>query len=124
MSRRDRFAPERPVPEPPAHEAQLRPRAEMRAVEIAPDMVVLSFSLEAPSHEAPLLAALTVAQREVVLMALAGQSDAAIAEARRCSRHTVSSQLQSAYRRLGVCSRAELAARLASEGAADDLPID
>jgi DNA-binding CsgD family transcriptional regulator len=54
---------------------------------------------------------LTSAEREVALLALAGKSNNEIAEARHCSVRTVANQLQSVFRKLGIRSRAELAAK-------------
>jgi DNA-binding CsgD family transcriptional regulator len=55
---------------------------------------------------------LSPAEREVVRAALAGKTDAAIARARGRSPRTVANQLRSAFHKLGVSSRGELAARL------------
>lgn len=54
---------------------------------------------------------LTSAEREVALLALGGKSNNEIAEARHCSVRTVANQLQSVFRKLGIRSRAELAAK-------------
>jgi len=54
---------------------------------------------------------LTSAEREVALLALEGKSNHEIAEARHCSVRTVANQLQSVFRKLGIRSRAELAAK-------------
>jgi DNA-binding CsgD family transcriptional regulator len=53
---------------------------------------------------------LTAAEREVARMAVEGCSDAEIAARRGTSRSTVANQLGRIYRKLGVASRAELAA--------------
>ena len=58
-------------------------------------------------------ARLTPREREVAAMAAAGQSSKAIAEQLFVSPRTVESQLHRAYEKLGVSSRAELAAALA-----------
>jgi len=55
---------------------------------------------------------LTDAEHAVVARLLQGLTTAQIARARGVSRATVSSQLQSIYRKLGVTSRAELACAL------------
>ncbi len=55
---------------------------------------------------------LTEAEREVVGLLLQGFTTARIAAARGVTKATVSSQLQSIYRKLGVASRAELACKL------------
>lgn len=54
---------------------------------------------------------LTLAERQVVAQVLRGRSNAAIARARRTSSRTVANQLAAIYRKLGVSSRWELAAR-------------
>jgi DNA-binding CsgD family transcriptional regulator len=53
---------------------------------------------------------LTVAEREVAAAAVAGRSNREIAAARGASTRTVANQLASIYRKLGINSRAELAA--------------
>jgi len=55
---------------------------------------------------------LTSAERQVVTGVLNGRSNAAIATARRTSCRTVANQLAAIYRKLGVSSRWELAARV------------
>ncbi|HEX2869872.1 MAG TPA: LuxR C-terminal-related transcriptional regulator [Polyangiaceae bacterium] len=59
---------------------------------------------------------LTQAERQVVAGVLSGRTNAAIAKARRTSSRTVANQLACIYRKLGVASRWELAARSASLG--------
>jgi DNA-binding NarL/FixJ family response regulator len=56
---------------------------------------------------------LTHAERQVVAGVLNGRTNAAIATARRTSCRTVANQLAAVYRKLGVSSRWELAARSA-----------
>jgi DNA-binding CsgD family transcriptional regulator len=53
---------------------------------------------------------LTPAEREVAAAAVAGQSNEMIAAARGAAVRTVANQLASIYRKLGINSRAELAA--------------
>jgi DNA-binding CsgD family transcriptional regulator len=55
---------------------------------------------------------LTPAEADVVAQVLDGSSAVAIAAARGTSVRTINKQLEAAYRKLGVSSRAELAARL------------
>ena len=55
---------------------------------------------------------LTPAERMIALDAAAGLSNATIAARRRRSVRTIANQLASIYRKLGVGSRAELAAHL------------
>ncbi len=75
-------------------------------------LVVLSYVV--PTDDAPLGGdALTAAEREVLALLLAGRRNAEIARARRTSLGTVSKQIDAVYRKLGVHSRTELAARLA-----------
>lgn len=69
--------------------------------------LVLSF----PVATAALPEQLTDAERVVLRELLAGKSNAEIADARGTSPRTVANQISSLYRKLGVASRAELAAR-------------
>lgn len=55
---------------------------------------------------------LSDSEQQVVLAVLAGRSNLEIAKARGTSIKTVANQLQAVYRKLGVGSRDELAARL------------
>jgi DNA-binding CsgD family transcriptional regulator len=64
------------------------------------------------------LARLTAAEREVALLAVQGATDADIAARRGSAERTVANQLRSVFEKLGVHSRAELAASLAG-GSAD-----
>lgn len=59
---------------------------------------------------------LTCAERQVVTGVLDGRTNAAIATARRTSSRTVANQLAGIYRKLGVSSRWELAARVGRSG--------
>ena len=70
-------------------------------------VAILSFDVD----DADKTSELTLAEREVALLALAGKSNQDIAEARHCSVRTVANQLQSVFRKLGIRSRAELAAK-------------
>jgi len=56
---------------------------------------------------------LTSAEREIVRALLSGKSNAEIARERGSAERTVANQVASAYRKLAVRSRAELAARCA-----------
>ena len=58
------------------------------------------------------LSTLTPAERAVARDAIAGLSNAEIAKKRRRAIRTIANQLASIYRKLGVGSRAELAAQL------------
>jgi DNA-binding CsgD family transcriptional regulator len=55
---------------------------------------------------------LSAAERAVVTAALAGKTNGEIGRERRTSARTIANQLASAYRKIGVQSRGELAARL------------
>ncbi|MDX2088344.1 MAG: helix-turn-helix transcriptional regulator [Kofleriaceae bacterium] len=64
-----------------------------------------------PQAHRPTLAVLSASEREVIEGALRGLTSREIAELRGSSSRTVENLLASAYRRLGVASRKELAAR-------------
>lgn len=76
------------------------------------EYLVLAFPI-APSHAEDDCNhfTLTLAERAVAAAAAAGRSNQAIAAERGVSARTVANQLASIYRKLGVASRAELAAR-------------
>ncbi len=81
-------------------------RARLRAFEMAgADLAVSAF----PDLDG-VLAPLSESERDVVLRLLAGHTNRAIGRARGTSERTVANQLASAYARLGVSSRSELAA--------------
>jgi DNA-binding NarL/FixJ family response regulator len=71
------------------------------------EIVVVSMPIEAPTAG---LAELTEAEREVARRVLAGESNREIATRRGVSERTVANQVQAIFRKLGVQSRAELAA--------------
>ena len=71
------------------------------------EVVVFSWSTE--SSAALEGRGLTSAELAVARMAVAGLTDTQIAAVRGCSVRTVGKQLGAAYRKLGVCSRRELA---------------
>lgn len=75
----------------------------------AMEVVVFSYRLENPS-----LDALTATERDVVLHAYQGLSNAEIAAVRKRSVRTIANQLAHAFRKLGVQSRRELVALLSS----------
>lgn len=58
------------------------------------------------------LSSLTPSERDVALRASSGESNREIARGRGTSERTVANQLASIFEKLGVGSRAELAARL------------
>ena len=70
---------------------------------------MLSFPLGGGRPGVPL----TLAERDVLVRALGGATNAEIAVGRGSSRRTVANQLGSIFKKLGVCSRAELAQRWA-----------
>jgi len=74
------------------------------------ELVIFSYRLEHPSLEV-----LTEAEREVVLEAARGLSNLEIAKRRNRSVRTIVNQLASAFRKLGIRSRSELAARLSRD---------
>jgi DNA-binding CsgD family transcriptional regulator len=75
-------------------------------------LLIASYPLDEPR----LPETLSRAEREVVAAVLRGRTNAEIAVERGSSARTVANLLARAFRKLGVCSRAELAARLASDG--------
>jgi DNA-binding NarL/FixJ family response regulator len=75
------------------------------------DFVVLSYPAQPESE----LMNLSRSESEVARAAMAGLSNAEIAAHRGCSVFTVQNQLASVYRKLGVCSRAELTVLLARQ---------
>lgn len=68
--------------------------------------------MSSPATSPAMAEGLSAAEREVAGDAAAGLSNAAIAKKRGRSPRTIANQLASIYRKLGVVSRAELAARL------------
>jgi DNA-binding NarL/FixJ family response regulator len=60
----------------------------------------------------PVLARLSPAERQIAARLLAGKTNAAIADERETSTHTVTNQLRRLFEKLGVSSRAEAAAVL------------
>ena len=75
------------------------------------EVLVLSFPLPTPL----LPRTLTDAERSVVLLVLEGKSNAQIAAERATSIRTTANQVASAFKKLGVRSRGELAARYIAE---------
>ena len=80
----------------------------LSAYEIEPERFL--FVHELPP--APQLAQLTHAEQAVLVLVLEGQSTAAIARARGTSPRTIANQIATLFRKVGVSSRAELAAKL------------
>ena len=77
------------------------------------DYLVFSIAADA-DRGGVLIPALTPAEASVAQLAAAGVSNGHIARLRRCSVNTVANQLSAVFRKLGVCGRRELGARLAS----------
>jgi DNA-binding NarL/FixJ family response regulator len=71
--------------------------------------VVVAFDAPEPAPS------LSPAEREVARLVFAGLSNTDIAIARSTSHRTVANQIAAIFRKLGVASRAELAARIASD---------
>src|SRR5687768_17615162 len=80
---------------------------DLRIARLGHGMVVVSWAQ--PEVGGPL----TTAESEVLALAVAGLSNAAIAQRRHCSVRTVANLLARAYRKLGVGSRSGAAAKLA-----------
>lgn len=102
---------------PEASAAQIPPG--LRGTWIAPDTLI-AFSIPIP--EALPWPELSPAERASVELALQGLSAAAIGEQRNVATRTVARQLESAYRKLGVQSRGELAALAISGNTARKTP--
>jgi DNA-binding CsgD family transcriptional regulator len=95
---------------------QLRPPAELVAARLeTPGLEVAVLEWRCPPGR-ELGPPLTPAEIEVVRLVLAGHSNQAIAALRRRSSRTVAKQLASAYSKVGVGSRSELAAWVARRG--------
>lgn len=75
---------------------------------------VAVLSVPLPPREFAGFAKLSAAEADVVKRVLAGESGAQIAKARKVKRATIYKQLESAYRKLGVHSRHELASLISS----------
>lgn len=94
------------------------PKKGLRATVLRSGAVVLSYDLD--TVVTARLDAFPAAERQVVERMLDGLADDDIATERGCSRHTVSNLLRSAYRRVGVTGRAQLAAYLTHPSAGED----
>jgi DNA-binding CsgD family transcriptional regulator len=79
---------------------------DLRIAELIPGIVVLSWSERASTP-------LTPSEADVLALAVSGLSNTAIAQRRKSSVRTVANLLQRAYKKLGVGSRTEAAAKLA-----------
>jgi DNA-binding NarL/FixJ family response regulator len=85
------------------------PRAKLAEVMVGEDTLLVASS---PLLEKRSLDSLTEAERDVVAHLIAGSTNADIAVRRGSSLSTATTQVQTVYRKLGVHSRSELAARL------------
>ena len=86
------------------------PNGKARITRIGDRLILLSVPVEARLDPSA-AGLLTAAERAVVEHVLEGLSNAAVARKRRVSPRTIAKQLASAYQKLGVGSRRELAAR-------------
>jgi DNA-binding CsgD family transcriptional regulator len=84
---------------------------ELRTTELDDALVLVSIGLENDPVEY-----LSLAEQEVCRHAVAGLSNAAIAELRGCSPRTIANQLAAVYRKLGVRGRRELRVHLSRGG--------
>ena len=83
------------------------PPSSLVAYELEPGRVLFVHGLVAPQVEG-----LTAAEQEVLALLLDGRDTAAIAHERGTATRTTANQVASIFRKLGVGSRAELAAKL------------
>lgn len=83
------------------------PPADLVAYELEPGKVLFVHSIPRPSVKG-----LTPAEQEVLALVLDGFDNASIAEARKTTTRTVANQVASIFRKVGVASRSELAAKL------------
>ncbi len=88
----------------------LEPPPGLVAYEIAPGQMLFVHPLLA-NAPAPIFAALTAAEQEVAALLLDGRDNAGIAKERGTSLRTTANQVASIFRKLGVSSRGELAAK-------------
>lgn len=100
----------------PVRKSRERARLQLLELQLGDhELVVLSVD-DGPQQP---VEGLTEAERAVALDAVAGSSNKEIAERRGSKVRTVANQLAAVYRKLGVASRAELAARLTTDGKTD-----
>lgn len=85
------------------------PPASLIAYEIEPGKILFVHPLPTA-----MVQGLTVAEQEVLALLLDGYDNAAIAEARSTSPRTAANQIASIFRKVGVTSRAELAAKVSA----------
>ncbi len=85
------------------------PPANLEAYEIEPGKVLFVHALPIRT-----IAGLSPAEQEVLALVLDGHDNASIAAVRRTALRTVANQLASIFRKVGVSSRAELAAAISA----------
>ncbi|MBK8996867.1 MAG: helix-turn-helix transcriptional regulator [Myxococcales bacterium] len=99
--------------EPPRRAPEIAPPPGLRAARFAlggRDVAVLSF----PTDQLRIPESLSPAERDVTLALVHGATNAEIAERRGVAVRTVANQVASIFKKLGVSSRTELAAKLGS----------
>ena len=90
--------------------ARLPADAQLFVLETGTEQLVLLHFPESPLDQTPRYGPLTDAERAVLRRVLVGETNAAIARARKRSLRTVGHQVASIFRKLGVSSRRELLA--------------
>lgn len=85
------------------------PPSSLVAYEIEPGLVLFVHPLSKLT-----VRGLTPAEQSVLSLVLDGHDNAAIAKARRSSPRTIANHLANIFRKLGVSSRAELAAKVSA----------
>lgn len=85
------------------------PPATLVAYEIEPGKVLFVHALPPGT-----IAGLTAAEQEVLALVLDGHDNTSIAAMRKTASRTVANQLANIFRKVGVSSRAELAARVSA----------
>lgn len=93
----------------PATGAALPPALTIGTLDVDGETLVV-FAFPREPRTAP--SALTAAEQEIAELVLQGLTTAQIAAVRRAASATISAQLQSIYRKLGVSSRTELTHKL------------
>ena len=83
------------------------PPPSLLAYELEPGKVLFVHTLPAPEVEG-----LSAAEKEVLVLLLNDHDNASISDARGTSTRTTANQVASIFKKLGVGSRAELAAKL------------
>ncbi|MBX3228462.1 MAG: helix-turn-helix transcriptional regulator [Labilithrix sp.] len=102
--------------------ARLAPPERLTRVPVD-DRELLVFSGSPPDASPDELASLTPAERRVLRGVVSGEKTAAIAASLGKSEHTITHQIGSVFRRLGVTSRGELIAKLAARRCDGEEPV-